>query len=129
MPHQRANPKIFSNAHELRLNLTEAEMKLWKILRANRLRDVHFRRQHAIGPYIVDFCAPSYKLIIELDGGQHLEQQGYDAERTAFLMSKGYRVLRFWNNEAMANPGGVVRVILDHLDGKVDADQNFAEGV
>ena len=65
---------------------------------------VHFRNQHAVGNYAVDFsrkgtpCAPRKKLIIELDGSQHLEQEEYDKERTAFLESKGYRVLRFWNN-------------------------------
>ena len=81
----------------------------------HQLNGVHFRRQHAIGPYIVDFCSPSHKLIIELDGGQHLDQQEYDAERTAYLEAKGYHVLRFWNNEVMENLDGVVQVIVDHL--------------
>ena len=79
--------------------MTPAEAKLWVHLRAHRMGDVHFRNQHAIGNYIVDFCAPRKKLIIELDGSQHLEQEDYDAERTAFLESKGYRVLRFQNND------------------------------
>jgi very-short-patch-repair endonuclease len=75
------------------------------------MKDVHFRNQHAIGKYIVDFCAPRRKLIIELDGSQHLEQEAYDAERTAFLESKGYRVLRFWNNQVMNEIEGVLHVI------------------
>ena len=77
--------------------------------------DVHFRKQHAIGNYIVDFCAPRKKLIIELDGSQHLEQQEYDAERTEFLKSKGYTVLRFWNNAVLNNMDSVLNVIWDAL--------------
>lgn len=67
MPHT-STPKIRKNAKELRKNLTPAEEKLWTHLRGHRMGDVHFRRQHAIGNYIVDFCAPSRKLVIELDG-------------------------------------------------------------
>ena len=86
--HYRTTPKTFANAKELRLNQTPAEIKLWARLRAHRMADAHFRNQHAIGNYIVDFCAPRRKLIVELDGSQHLEQQEYDAERTEFLKSK-----------------------------------------
>jgi len=77
--------------------------------------NVGFRRQHAIGAYITDFCAPCKKRVIELDGSQHLDQQGYDAEHTAFLESKGYRVLRFWNGDVMNNINGVMGVILEEL--------------
>jgi very-short-patch-repair endonuclease len=94
----------------------EAESKLWRFLRAHQTNNVHFRRQHAIGNYIVDFCSPSSKLIIEVDGGQHLEQEEYDRQRTEFLQSKGYRVLRFWNNEVMKDIEGVMRMILEALD-------------
>jgi very-short-patch-repair endonuclease len=91
--------------------MTPAEIKLWGHLRAHRFKDVHFRNQHAIGNYIVDFCAPHRKLIIELDGSQHLEQEQYDAERSAILTSKGYRLLRFWNNEVLNDIQGVLRAI------------------
>jgi very-short-patch-repair endonuclease len=64
----------------------------------------------------VDFCAPRRKLIVEVDGGQHLEQEEYDVERTRFLESLGYTVLRFWNNDIMKDIEGVVRVILDTLN-------------
>jgi len=104
-------------AAELRQNQTPAETKLWSHLRAHRLGEIHFRRQHAIGNYIVDFCAPRKKLIIELDGSQHLEQEGYDEERTAFLKSKGYRVLRFWNNQVMNDLEAVMRAIDLALNG------------
>lgn len=95
----------------LRRRLTPAESKLWTKLRGNQLESVSFRRQHAIGPYIADFCAPKAKLVIELDGGQHAEQAEYDAQRTAYLEKHGYRVLRFWNNEVMKNIEGVWQVI------------------
>ena len=117
MPHRRTTPKIFANSQELRHHPTEAESKLWRVLRSHQTNDVHFRRQHAIGNYIVDFCSPRQKLVIELDGGQHIEQEAYDNERTAFLSSKGYRVLRFWNNDVLNDLDGVMRVILEALDG------------
>jgi very-short-patch-repair endonuclease len=72
---------------------------------------VNFRRQHAIGSYVVDFCSPKHKLIIELDGSQHLDQGDYDTERTAFLKSRGYRVLRFWNYDVVNGIDGVLHVI------------------
>ena len=71
--HKRTTPKIFARAKELHRNMSPAEAELWKHLRAHRMGAVHFRNQHAIGNYIVDFCAPRKKLIIELDGSQHLE--------------------------------------------------------
>jgi len=97
------------------------EAKLWKHLRAHRMGDVHFRNQHAIGNYIVDFCAPRKKLIIELDGSQHLERKEYDEERTKYLESRGYRVLRFWNNDVMKDVENVLKVIWSVLnEGKGD---------
>ena len=109
--HKRTTPKIFGRAKELHRNPTPAEVKLWARLRAHRMVDVHFRNQHAIGNYIVDFCAPRRKLIIELDGSQHLEQTEYDAERTAFLQARGYRVVRFWNHDVMNDVESVLCVI------------------
>ena len=114
--HKRTTPKTFSRAKELHRNMSPAEAKLWQHLRAHRMGDVHFRNQHAIGKYIVDFCAPRKKLIIELDGSQHLEQQEYDEERTKFLVARGYRVLRFWNNDVMNNMDAVLREIWNALN-------------
>jgi very-short-patch-repair endonuclease len=102
---------MFKRARKLRRNQTEAEAKLWSCLRNHQLNEVGFSRQHAIGNYIVDFCAPRRKLIIELDGGQHLEQEKYDAQRTEFLESRGYKVLRFWNTEVLKNIDDVIREI------------------
>jgi very-short-patch-repair endonuclease len=109
--HRRTTPKIFGHGKQLHRNMTPAEAKLWARLRAHRTKDIHFRNQHAIGNYVVDFCAPRRKLIIELDGSQHLEHEEYDIERTAFLESKDYRVLRFWNSDVMNDIEGVLRAI------------------
>jgi len=110
--HKRTTPKIFGHAKQLHRNMTPAEVKLWARLRAHRLEGVHFRNQHAIGNYIVDFCAPRKKLIIELDGSQHRELEEYDKERTEYLESKGYQVLRFWNNDVIIDIESVIRAII-----------------
>ncbi len=115
MPLKRSNPKAMHSAGLLRRRLTPAEAKLWTKLRGNQLESVSFRRQHAIGPYIADFCAPKAKLVIELDGGQHTERAEYDAQRTAYLEKHGYRVIRFWNNEVLKNIEGVWQVIEEAL--------------
>ncbi len=70
-----------------------------------------FRRQHPIGSYIVDFCCPTLRIIVELDGGQHAEQGAADQARTSFLESRGYRVLRFWNNQVMTQLDDVLEEI------------------
>ncbi len=115
MPAKRTSPKGYEHARELRKVPTPAEAKLWAYFRAGKMNGVKFRRQHAIGNYVSDFCSIKHKLIIELDGSQHLEQEGYDAERTAFLESKGYRVLRFWNNDVMNDLDAVLKVIWSAL--------------
>lgn len=117
MTHKHTSQEIFSRAKELRRNPTEAEARLWARLRSHRLAGFGFRRQHAIGPYIVDFCAPRAKLIVEVDGSQHLDQEHYDAVRTQFLQDKGYRVLRFWNHEVLADIDTVMAVIFVALQG------------
>ncbi len=98
-------------AGHLRREPTDAENALWKELRMHQLNDVHFRRQHAIGQYIVDFCSPTRKLVIEVDGGQHLEQESYDQTRTAYLEKQGYRVLRFWDHEVLKEMDAVLQAI------------------
>jgi very-short-patch-repair endonuclease len=86
-------------ARRLRRNSTDAELKLWRALRNSQIKNSKFRRQHVIGPFIVDFVCPEKRLIIELDGGQHNERVLKDQERTSFLEKQGFRVLRFWNNQ------------------------------
>ena len=112
---KRSNPKTMKRAGELRKKSTPAERKLWSRIRDDRL-GVNFRRQHAIGNYIPDFVCIEKKLIIELDGSQHLEQQEYDQERTKYLNSLGYKVIRFWNNEVTNNIDGVILAILHALE-------------
>jgi very-short-patch-repair endonuclease len=113
----RSNPKTKHHAIELRRELTLAECKLWARLRNDQL-GVNFRRQHAIGPYIPDFCSPKAKLIIELDGSQHLEQEEYDQERTKYLETQGFRVIRFWNNNVMNDIEGVILAIVHIIENK-----------
>ena len=109
--HKRTSPKIFHRARELRHERTPEEIKLWSRLRNHQLDGIGFRQQHAIGDTIVDICSPRKKLIVELDGSQHLETVESDAERTAFLESKGYKVIRFFNHEVNENIEGVLQKI------------------
>jgi very-short-patch-repair endonuclease len=104
------------NARDLRQNMTDAERRLWRELRRRSL-GARFRRQVPIGSYIVDFACLSSRLIIELDGGQHLESPS-DRQRDAWLQDRGYRVFRFWNNDVLRNTEGVLTVILAALTKK-----------
>ena len=101
-------------ARTLRRNSTDAEIRLWSALRDRRLAGYRFRRQHPIGPFIVDFGCTRHQLIIEADGGQHADNAA-DEERTEWLQRNGWRVLRFWNNDILANTNGVIETILREL--------------
>jgi len=114
---KRSNPKTKHKAIKLRKESTPAERKLWSRIRNDQL-GVTFRRQHAVGIYVPDFCSPKAKLIIELDGSQHLEQEKYDEERTKYLELRGYKVIRFWNNDVMNNIEGVILAILHAREDK-----------
>lgn len=106
--------KLVRYSRDLRANMTEAEKSLWHKLRRRQLGNHHIRRQHPIGPYIVDFACIEARLVIELDGGQHCESD-YDTERDGFLTNKGWRVLRFWNTQINENIEGVLSTILEAL--------------
>jgi primosomal protein N' (replication factor Y) len=103
-----------SLARRLRSNPTEAERRLWHHLRRRQLGGFRFRRQHPIGSYITDFVCLAARLIVEVDGGQHADSPA-DIRRTAWLESRGYRVLRFWNSDVLTNTDGVLTVIRDAL--------------
>ena len=100
-----------SKARELRKNLTEAEQALWKHLRMRQVFGHKYHRQQPIGRYIVDFVSFERRVIIELASGQHSQQMVYDSKRTTWLEAKGYRVLRFWNNQVMEDIEAVKVVI------------------
>jgi len=113
MTHKRTTPKIFFHARELRKAQTPAEQKLWAYLRNHRLNGLGFRRQHALGPFIVDFCCPMCKGIVELDGSQHIDQNEYDESRTEWLNNQGWKVIRFTNQQVEQNLDAVLMVIME----------------
>lgn len=96
------------NAKTLRIQMTDAETRLWYHLRAHRFMGLKFKRQKPIGPYIVDFVCLEQFLVIELDGGQHMEQADQDRERDEYLRERGYRVLRFWNHQVLTEMEAVL---------------------
>ena len=104
-------------ARRLRREQTVAEQILWRHLRGRRMCDVKFRRQFPIGSYFVDFCSIERRLIVEVDGSQHADQSGDDAARTSYLASRGYRVLRFWNDQVLRTPMEVLNEIEKFLSG------------
>ena len=104
-----------SLARKLRQQATDAEGMLWKHLRARRMAGHKFRRQVVIEPYIVDFVCLEARLIVEADGGQHLEQVEDDLKRSVFLESLGYKVIRFWNHEILGDIHTVLERIHDCL--------------
>ena len=103
-------------ARQLRQNSTDAEKHVWYLLRGKRLNGYKFKRQVPVGQYIVDFICMQEKLIIELDGGQHTHAEIYDQNRTRFLNSKGYRVLRYWNHDVFKETETIVSAILEALE-------------
>jgi uncharacterized radical SAM protein YgiQ len=110
---------ILAFARELRTHQTDAEHLIWEILRAKRFLGFKFRRQHPVGRYILDFYCAEKNLAIEIDGGQHAEQLGYDEVRSKYLEEQGIRVLRFWNNEVLKETDGVVEAIFQALDVRI----------
>ena len=97
-------------ARSLRRRMTDAEARLWFHLRNRSFAGCKFRRQHPIGPYVVDFVCLEARLVVELDGGHHANKSS-DAIRTAFLETQGYRVLRFWNNDVLTQTEAVLAAI------------------
>jgi len=106
------------HARNLRKNSTYAERHLWFNLRANRL-GFKFKRQVPLGTYIVDFVCLEKRLVVELDGGQHMDNQTYEMARTAWLNSQGFKVLRFWNHDALQQTSSVIEVIMEALSNSV----------
>ena len=101
-------------AKKLRSNSTEAEKYLWCVLR-NKNLGIKFRRQTIIGQFIVDFVSFENKLVVEVDGGQHLKS-GQDNVRDQWLMGQGFKILRFWNHDVLRNRDGVLQKIVEYLE-------------
>ena len=101
---RNASRRSLTYARQMRHEPTDAERKFWFAVRAHRFSGYKFKRQYPIGPYIADFVCLERRLVIELDGGQHAQRSDYDAERTAYLQTRGFCVLRYWNDEFLRNP-------------------------
>ncbi|RVD57074.1 endonuclease domain-containing protein [Mesorhizobium sp. M2D.F.Ca.ET.185.01.1.1] len=114
MTHHRVSPANRGNARKMRKAMTDAELKLWNEVRADRLMGMAFRRQMPIAGYIVDFACPKKKLIIELDGSQHAspDVSASDAARTATLEAIGWTILRFWNDDVIRDIDNVCQHIV-----------------
>lgn len=102
---------LTETAKELRRSMTDAERILWQRLKAKQLNGLKFRRQEQIGHFIVDFICFERGVIVEADGGQHALEKEKDEERTQWLNSQGFTVLRFWNNDILINTEGVMETI------------------
>jgi very-short-patch-repair endonuclease len=114
---------IIDKAKYLRTTLTDAERKIWQVVRAKRFGKSKFKRQERIGFYIVDFVCYQKKIIIEIDGKQHLDNVEYDSQRTKWLEEQGFRVLRFWNDDILSNIEVVKKVIFRLLSPLVGESQ------
>lgn len=108
-------PALRSRAKEMRHNPTDAEQKLWSILRSRQLSGWKFRRQVPVGQYIADFLCFEARLVVEADGGQHGTDE-FDGQRDAWLKAQGFRILRLWNNDILTNEDGAARIILTALE-------------
>ncbi len=110
------------NAGRLRKDRTDAERKLWAALRRRQLDGARFRQQAPLGPYVVDFLCPAARLIVEVDGSQHAVEVAADSARSKWLEERGYRVIRFWNNDVGERLDAVLEAILHALNDSDSAD-------
>lgn len=117
----RSSKQALAHAKRMRRKMTPAEDKLWQELRAKRLSGYKFRRQVPFAQYVVDFVCEQAKLIIEVDGTQHDENQAYDDERTQFLNKAGYQVMRYKNGSVLADLDEVLDDIYFHLSNATHA--------
>ena len=115
-----SEPDIYQRAARMRRRMTPPEARLWSCLKGHKLGGYKFRRQHPIGPYILDFYCASAKLAVEVDGARHdsPEQMAYDRRRTAWLAQQGVSVVRFPASSIRDNLGGVLQGILARIDGR-----------
>ncbi|MDO8469631.1 MAG: endonuclease domain-containing protein [bacterium] len=114
MPHLYNSEDLKERRRSLRRSQTEAERKLWGVLRGKRMNGVKFFRQYGIGAYILDFYCPAFRLAIEVDGSQHIDSDS-DAVRTAYLREQNIMVIRFWNNDVLRNLEGVYEKVREAI--------------
>ena len=112
----KVNKLLKQRSRDLRKNLTDAEQKLWQKLRNKQIDDHKFRRQFVLGNYIVDFICIDKRLIVEVDGGQHMDNVDYDLQRDEWLKKQNFKVLRFWNNQVLSEIDSVLEVIVKNLE-------------
>jgi very-short-patch-repair endonuclease len=122
---RNTTPEIEQAARQLRKQLTPAEALLWEAIRNRQLNGLKFRRQHPVGRFILDFYCPAYKLVIEVDGGIHLDRVEQDAARTEQLKSYGYRVIRFKNEEVLSDTDGVLNAIVEFVSELESSDSEI----
>jgi len=120
-PRRWSEPLANKNARRLRREMTDAERQLWTRLRGKQLEGYRFRKQVPLGRFVADFACMEPQLIVEVDGGQHVDRTDHDDARTAWLETQGFRVLRFWNNEVSDNMEGVLQLIAMALR-EIDTD-------
>ena len=119
---------LIRTAKRFRKDATEAERLLWRRLRRKQLEGYKFRRQQAIGRYVVDFVCLEKSLIIEVDGGQHAIERAKDIEREKWLRERGFRIVRFWNNDVLKNPDGVVERIVEEINNTPSQGGGYSVG-
>ncbi|MDP2361829.1 MAG: DUF559 domain-containing protein [bacterium] len=123
MVYQRVPPRLTQHARRMRRDMTSYERCLWSMLRKKQLNGLRFRRQHVVGPYIVDFYCAEHRLAIELDGVQHQVDKSQDERRSAWLSQQGVRVIRFQNNDVSDRLawvlGEICRAALDPNDARL----------
>jgi very-short-patch-repair endonuclease len=115
-------------SRDLRKRSTDAEQLLWQHLRNRQLNGHKFRRQHAIGPFVGDFACIEAGLVIELDGGQHVDDAEADARRTAYLQAQGFRERRYWNDEVLLRLEDVLADVLRALEERPSPQPSPASG-
>ena len=106
-----------NRARHMRRSFTDAELRLWQLLRGRHLAGFKFRRQHPFGAYIADFICLDKRLVIEVDGSQHQEQTRYDSKRTEDFEAAGYTVLRFWDSDVLLRTNDVMQAVYNALHG------------
>ena len=118
-------------ARTLRREMTDAERAFWRRVRDRRFGGMKFRRQVPVGSYFADFLCCEKKIMVELDGGQHVERAAYDEHRTQFLESQGYQVVRFWDNDVLKNMDVVLAELarLCGMEGPLPPLPRMGEGV